>query len=256
MEGKDFVIYLLLYAVGMSYFILLTYRDPTLFSMTVAYALMAVISLLALLHTKSDEPFYQDLNREQILWGLFAVVILLVVGAFFNGLFGGANLLRSVLYYVKPSAYLSVELGASSIVFAFFSDMVYQVCAVATAEELLKFGFITELEKRYHYWWIVLIPIALWAGYHMIQSYPNALYAIPAFISGVVLLLELKHTKNIMVLILSHGTYNTVCIAAEYMRNPPELPLFPPHFGSSDILLLGLAACWITFFFAPGIRRK
>jgi len=249
-NDKDFIIYILLYAVGMSYFILLTYNSQPFFGMTVAYALMAVISLSALGRERSDEPYYRDLNREKVLLSLVAVVVMFAVAIFFNGLFGGANLLRSVLYYVQPSAYLGAQLGASSVIIAFFSDLFYQYCAVAGAEEML-----TELERRYGIY-VAMIPIGLWAGYHMLQSYPNALMVIPAFICGVILLMLLRHTKSILTVIFAHGTYNSLCILSDYARSPVNLPLLPTQLTTNDILLITLVGCCFTFFFLPPLLRR
>lgn len=250
----DISIFLIVYAVSITYFILKTYGDPMLFSTTLAFTVMSSVSLFAALYTRSEEEYYQNLSLAGLLYVIASVAGMLAVSTFFVGILGA-----SVLYFPTVFATLSTVGGASSIFTSILGEMVYQFTAVATGEELLKFVAYTELKNRYQSMVLaVAISVGFWAGFHALQAYKNVYYVIPAFICGLILLLLLEYTKSLIAPIIAHGAYNTLCILSQYTSSnvPIEVPWFPVALTSEDALLFGLAAMWIAFILLPIILRK
>lgn len=260
-SGRDISIFLIVWGVTMVYFLLKTYGDMLAFSETLAFLAMVVISLLATLHTTSDEPYYHNLNITALAWTALFALGMIAVSSVFAGLF------QSVLYI--PTLYLrtlstvgsSSITSSTSIATSFLGDMVYQFAAVATGEEILKFAGYTEIWKRYGSRVLAIaIAVGFWAGFHAIQAYPNILYIIPAFICGLLLIGLLELTKSFIPCAIAHATYNTSCILSEYRAQlptmPTTMPWFPRTLASDDLLLMGLAAMWVGFIFLPSLLRR
>jgi membrane protease YdiL (CAAX protease family) len=104
----------------------------------------------------------------------------------------------------------------------------------------------------------VALSVGFWAGFHALQAYKNVYYVVPAFVCGLILLFLLEHTKSLIAPIIAHGSYNTLCILAQYSASnvPIEVPWFPTAVTSEDVLLFGLAAMWIAFILLPIILRR
>jgi membrane protease YdiL (CAAX protease family) len=251
----DISIFLIVFAVSVTYFILKTYGNMSLFSVTIAFAIMASVSLFAALYSHADEPYYENLNLAGLLYILASVAGMLLVSSFFVGLMGA-----SVLYYPTVFSTLATVGGASSIFTSILGEMVFQFACVATAEELLKFTVYTELRERYGSVALaIVLSVGIWAGFHALQAYQNVYYVIPAFLCGLILLFLLENTKSIVAPIIAHGLYNTATVILAYTGSsmPINVPWFPTALTSEDILLLGLAAIWIAFIILPTlIRRK
>ena len=250
----DISIFLIVYAVSITYFILKTYGDASLFSATIAFTVMASVSLFAALYTQSEEGYYQNLTFEGLLYVLAALGGMIAVSSFFIGMVG-----RSVLYFPTIFSSLATVGGASSIFTSILGEMVYQFTAVATGEELLKFVAYTELKNRYKSMVLaVAISVGFWAGFHALQAYKNVYYIIPAFICGLILLFILEHTKSLLAPIIAHGAYNTICILTSYATTnvPINVPWFPTALTSEDVLLIGLAAMWTAFIMLPILTRR
>jgi membrane protease YdiL (CAAX protease family) len=253
-EYLDISIFLIVFAVSITYFILKTYNDAGLFSATIAFTIMASVSLFAALYSQSEEGYYQNLNLYGLFFTLGAVVSMIAVSSFFVGILGA-----SVLYFPTVFATLKSVGGASSIFTSLLGEMVYQFTAVATGEELLKFVAYTELKDRYKSTVLaVAISVGFWAGFHALQAYRNLYYIIPAFICGVILIMLLEYTKSILAPIIAHGLYNTTSILVAYSQTsvPMDVPWFPAALTSEDVLLIGLAAMWIAFIILPIITRR
>jgi membrane protease YdiL (CAAX protease family) len=250
----DISIFLIVYAVSITYFILKTYGDPTLFSATIAFTVMAAVSLFAALYTQSEEEYYQNLNLKGLLYVGATLAGLVAISSLFIGIVG-----RSVLYYPTVFTSLATIGGASSIFTSLLGEMVYQFTAVATGEELLKFAAYTELKNRYKSTVLaVAISVGFWAGFHALQAYKDVYYVLPAFLCGLLLLFLLETTKSLIAPIIAHGSYNTLCLLLSYSQRtiPAEVPWFPAALTSEDVLLIGLAAMWIAFILLPIITRK
>jgi len=248
---KDISIFLIVYAASITYFILKTYGDPALFGATLAFTVMAAVSLFAALYTESEEAYYEDANLRSLLYTLATVAGMVAVSSIFCGIIG-----KSVLYY--PTVFAT--LGSTTSVFtSFLGEMVYQFTAVATGEELLKFVAYTEFKTRYKSTALaVALPVGLWSGFHALQAYSDILYLIPAFVCGVLLVWLLEATKNIIAPIIAHGAYNSFCILNRYLTHeiPVTVPWFPVEFTSEDMLLIGLAAMWLAFIIVPAVARR
>jgi len=250
----DISIFLIVFAISITYFILKTYGNAALFSATMAFTVMASVSLFAALYTQSDEPYYQNLTLTGLLYVLAAVFGMIAISTFFVGIFGA-----SVLYFPTVFQSLATIGGATSIFTAILGELVYQFTAVATAEELLKFSAYVEIKDRYK---SVALAIALavgfWAGFHALQAYKNIYYIIPAFVCGVILIILLETTKCIIAPIIAHGLYNTVSVLLTYLNSsfPVSVPWFPTAWTSEDVLLVGLAAMWIAFILLPILTRR
>jgi membrane protease YdiL (CAAX protease family) len=253
-EYLDISIFLIVFAVSITYFILKTYNNPTLFSATLAFTVMASVSLFAALYTHSEEGYYQNLTFMGLVYVIVAVVGMIAVGSFFIGMIGA-----SVLYFPTVFSSLATVGGASSIFTGILGEMVYQFTAVATGEELLKFVAYTELKDRYKSTVLaVAISVGFWAGFHALQAYKNVYYVIPAFMCGLILLFLLEVTKSVIAPIIAHGLYNTISILLSYTTAnvPIDIPWFPTALTSEDILLIGLAAMWVAFIILPILARR
>jgi membrane protease YdiL (CAAX protease family) len=250
----DISIFLIVFAVSITYFILKTYNTPALFSATLAFTIMASVSLFAALYTQSDESYYENLNIMGLLYVIVAVGGMIAVGSLFVGIMGA-----SVLYYPTVFSSLATVGGASSIFTSILGEMVYQFAAVATGEELLKFVAYTELKNRYKSLVLaVAISVGFWAGFHALQAYRNVYYIAPAFICGLILLYLLEATKSVIAPIIAHGLYNTISILLSYTSRsiPMDVPWFPEALTSEDVLLIGLAAMWVAFIILPILTRN
>ena len=252
-SGRDISIFLIVYGISMVYFLLKTYGDATTFGATLAFTLMAVISLLATLHTTSDEPYYHNLNPGMLALTAAFTLGMVAVSSFFAGVF-------SVLYIPTVFTTLATVGGSSSVTTSFLGEIVYQLAAVATGEELLKYAAYTELWKRYGSRVLsIAISVGFWAGFHAIKAYANLYYVIPAAICGLMLIGLLELTKSIIPCIIAHATYNSICLLGSLSAQsfPTSMPWFPTALNSEDLLLMGLAAMWIGFIFLPSaLRRK
>ena len=252
MKGRDITVFLMVYGVSICYFILRTYGDPYLFSATVAFTVMATVSLLAALYTYADERYYKNLTQTGLAAIVAAITGMIVVSSFFAGVVG-----RTVLYYPTVFMTLATVGGATSIFTSFLGEMVYQFTAVATAEELLKFSAYTVLRNRYRSQLLAVgLAVGFWAGFHALQAYSNVYYVIPAFICGVILITLLEYTKSIIAPIIAHGSYNSICLFLTKRSIPVTVPWFPTRYTSEDLLLIGLAAMWIAFILLPIISRQ
>jgi len=250
----DISIFLIVFAISITYFILKTYGNPALFSATLAFTVMASVSLFAALYTQSDEPYYENLTLTGLLYVLATVFGMIAVSTFFVGIFGA-----SVLYFPTVFQSLATIGGATSVFTSILGELVYQFTAVATAEELLKFSAYTEIKERYKSIALAIaLAVGFWAGFHALQAYKNIYYIIPAFICGVILIILLETTKCIIAPIIAHGLYNTVSVLLTYMNMgfPVEIPWFPTAWTSEDVLLVGLAAMWIAFILLPILTRR
>lgn len=251
---SDIGIFLIVYAVSTVYFILKTYGDPALFGATVAFTVMASVSLLAALHSHGDEPYYERLNVNGLLYVAAAVAGMVAVSSFFTGIIGG-----SVLYIPTVFSALATVGNATSVFTSMLGEMVYQFAAVATGEELLKFAAYTEIKSRYRSTLAaVVLAVGFWAGFHALQAYQNALYVVPAFACGLILVWLLEATKSVIAPILAHGAYNTIVVISKYAGGglPVNMPWFPTQYTSGDVLLTGLAAMWTAFILLPILTQK
>ncbi|MGB9672085.1 MAG: hypothetical protein ACPLZY_02945, partial [Candidatus Norongarragalinales archaeon] len=168
----DISIFLIVFAVSITYFILKTYNNAALFSATLAFTVMASVSLFAALYTQSEEIYYENLNFIGLLYVVVAVGGMIAIGSLFIGIVGA-----SVLYYPTVFSSLATTGGASSIFTSLLGEMVYQFAAVATGEELLKFVAYAELKSRYKSMVLaVAISVGFWAGFHALQAYKNVYY--------------------------------------------------------------------------------
>lgn len=253
MQARDIVIFLVIYALTMSYFILKTYGNSTLFSIVIAFAIMAAGSFIAALYTKVEEEYYADLTFSGLLNVFVALVAMIFVSSLLTGIAA-----QSVLYY--PTVFTTLgSIGAATSVFtAFLGEFVFQLSAVATGEESLKFIAYSALKSRYGRFLATVLAVGFWAGFHAIRAYSNILLIIPAFICGIILVCLLEYTKSLIAPIIAHGVYNSICFINTFKAGalmPLELPWFPIVYTSEDILLVGLAAMWIAFIFLPIILR-
>lgn len=251
---SDISIFLIVYAVSIIYFILKTYDQPSLFGATLAFTIMAAVSLLATLHSKADEDYYRNVTAEGLIFIFVAVVGMIAISSFFVGFVG-----RSVLYFPTVFTTLATVGGASSIFTSLLGEMVYQFCAVATGEELLKLAAYSELKYRYKSLVLAVgLAVGFWAGFHALQAYSNVFYVIPAFACGLVLIALLEYTKSFIATILAHGAYNTITIILNYSPSnmPITVPWFPTALTSEDLLLIGLAAMWTAFIILPILVRR
>lgn len=256
MKTRDITIFLIVFAVSVSYFILKTYGNAALFSATVAFTIMATVSLLATLHAHADEPYYENMTGQGLLYTAAAVVAMLAISSLFTGFMN--NPPQSVLFYPTVFTQLAVTGEATSIFTCLLGEMVFQFSVVATAEELLKFAGYTELKLRYRSLMLAVgVPVGLWACYHTLQAYGNWLLVIPAFLSGVILIGLLEVTKTFIAPILAHGAYNTLVVLLAFNVGdvPVNVPWFPLEYTAADLLLVGLAAIWIGFILLPIIFR-
>jgi len=251
MQAKNIALFLVVYSLSISYFILKTYGDPFLFGATIAYLSLATTSFIAALYTRAEESYYEDLTLYGLLKVLAALAGMVAVSSFFVGVIG-----RSVLYFPTVFATLATVGGATSIFTSFLGEMVYQFTSVAVGEEALKFSAYTVLKERYGKYLAVGLAVGFWAGFHALQAYPNVLYVIPAFICGIILIWLLESCKSVIAPILAHGFYNTISLYFTYVNMSPEIPWFPTQLTNEDVLLVGLAAMWIAFTVLPIFLRK
>ncbi len=250
MQAKSIALFLVIYGLSLSYFVLRTYGDPFLFSATLAYFTMAMVGFIAALYTKVEEGYYEDLSLYGLLKVLAALAGMVAISSFFVGLIG------SVLYFPTVFTTLATIGGATSIFTSFLGEMVYQFMAVSVGEEVLKFSAYTVLKERYGRFLAVALAVGFWAGFHAIQAYQNILYIIPAFICGVILIWLLESTGSLIATIIAHGAYNTLSLYFTYVKMPPEIPWFPTQITNEDVLLTGLAAMWIAFILLPIFLKR
>jgi len=242
-------VFLIVFAVTTTYFILRNYGDAMLFSATLAFTVMSSVSLFALMHSYGDEPYYGMLTLEGLMWVFASVGVMVALSAFFVGLF------TSALYFPKAFASVKLATAADSVFTAILGEMVFQLGLVATGEELLKFAAYTELKNRYKSTVLaVAVSVGLWAAFHALQAYRNIFYVIPAFLCGLVLLWLLEKTRSILAPIIAHGIYNTLCTLGSYTQT--NMPLFPTTLTSANVILIGLAAVWIGILLLPAVFNK
>ncbi|MEM2512737.1 MAG: CPBP family intramembrane glutamic endopeptidase [Candidatus Bathyarchaeia archaeon] len=253
---KDISLFLILYSISMAFFIVQTYGSVNLFSVTIAFAVMGAISLLAALYTKSEEGYYENINAEKTALTILCLVGMVMVSSIAVWFIEKVGEIKfaSILYYPTVFSTLLSTVGASSVFSCLLGEMVYQISAVAAGEELLKFVAYSEIKRRYGDFIAVVIPVGFWAGFHALQAYSNVLYVIPAFVCGLLLLWLLEKTKSIMAPIIAHGAYNTLCAIPSAVSSPN--PIFPLEFTSGDIMLIGLAAMWIAWIIIPAFRSN
>jgi len=255
--AKDWAVYIIIYAMAMTYFVLKTFGDPALFSVTITFLVMAAVSMIAALYGEFAgfglRQYHQDLSRMGLLFTLGAVVGMIVVSSLF------VQLWRSVLYYPTVFAVLASIGGTSSVFTSFLGEMVYQFTAVATGEECLKFCAYSTLKNHYRSTVLaVAVAVGFWAGFHALQAYKDVFYVIPAFACGIILIWLLETTRSIIAPVIAHGVYNSICILHDYVSQPPPVmvPFFPATWTPEDCLLMGLAAMIIAFTLLPIIRRR
>ena len=251
---SDIAIFLILYAISITFFVLKTYGDATLFSATIGFAIMFALSVLAALYTKAEDVYYRNLDLNGLIYALIGFAGMVAVSSLCVGVLG-----QTVLYYPTVGLTLTTIGGATSVFTSFLGEIVYQFTAVATGEEFLKFVAYSVLKKRYGSIPLAAgIAVGLWAGYHALQAYANILYVIPAFLCGIILIAILELTKSIFAPILAHGLYNSTCLYFSYAGGslPTSVPWFPVKYTSADMLLTFLAIMWTAFIIIPILMRR
>ena len=252
---SDITIFLIVFAVSATFFILKSYGSMMLFSATIAYIVMASMSLFAAMHSRSDEDYYRNLYFNGLIYTLTATIIMIAISLFFAQVM--ARSFQSVLYYPSMSELLATASGASAFT-CILAEFVYQFSIVATGEELLKFAVYTEIKARYKSMALaILIAVGFWAGFHAIQAYRNILNIIPAFICGLIMVWLLEYTHSFLAPLIAHGAYNTFTfIINSWPSLAKTYPLFPVGLTTDDLFIIGLAALWLAFILLPILFRK
>jgi hypothetical protein len=246
----SFTLYLILWAITAAYFIIQTSSNIYALATSLAFAVIALISFVVLLHQKSDEIYYSNLDwTKLILTGGAAAAMLAIASAFSQAVTGNAAAILN-------AKLLSVSANPTSIATNYLSEVLFTFAMVATAEELLKLAAYAELKNRYNIYIAIGIAVGTWAGYHAIQAYDSILFVIPAFINGVILIGLLEYTKSLLAAVFAHGVYNGVIITARYVTQPQTLPALPVDITVADIALILLAIVWVVFILLPVISAK
>ena len=251
---RDISLFLIIYAITMAFYIVQTYQRDT-FAMTVAFAIMGSVSLLAALYTRTDEGYYENMDMFKLTLTILCLGGMIFVSTLFAWIVKEATIVTASVLFIPLVSLSTIGDSVTSVFSLILAEMIYQFAAVATSEELLKFSAYTELKRRYGLS-VAILPIAFWAGFHALQAYSNVLYVIPAFLCGLLLVFLLEQTKSIIAPIIAHGAYNTICVASEYMRGKPNLPIFPVEITGMDLILIGLAAMWIAWILLPPLTRS
>jgi membrane protease YdiL (CAAX protease family) len=161
-------------------------------------------------------PFGHELESFSFVLILLGTIGCLFISSFLIRNFVGTSL--TSLYVPKPAALLAI---GSITLPPFWSDVLFTICLVATAEECSK--LVTALG---FYIWLkdafgktvsgiigVAVPVVAWAFLHTYanpdyQGQYMPVYVGSAFISGLLIFYIMKKTKSLLAAILIHALYN------------------------------------------------
>lgn len=279
METKrlQWTLWLVLFIASIVYFTIVGLGNLGVFAVTSAYGIFGITALIILKDTKSDEPYYVNIN----FFGLGAAVgvaaVMVGIGLVFGFLIGPVTSNQSLVptsFVSSASTHgpLAVALGIvqvpSSYATCLLSDILFNFLIIALVEEMLKFacisglrdalGPLAEREKRKHriVLYTLLIgfcfiePILLWTIWHSLEAYSSAWLLVPAFINGLLLFFLMFTRKvgkvklGVIAAIIAHGSYDSYITLSAYLQGTVStangLPLFPSSWSFADIYIMFL----------------
>jgi membrane protease YdiL (CAAX protease family) len=208
--------------VGIHY-LLLTFDTP-MFATTLFYIVMWIASVVMLIWIRLYYgeikwlDYDEDPTRKHFttwLGGLAGVVV-------------AANIiprilekvaLTSVIYVPSPKRMMAQ--GMPLDLWSLASDMLFNICLVALAEESLKCAAHTALYNSTKNAWIsTILPIAFWGFSHGYLSYVGSMQLpliLAAIAAGVVLFYTLKRGRSLLIPVLIHGSFNIIVILLQSM---------------------------------------
>jgi hypothetical protein len=225
--GRDLLIFDVITLLGIVHFLLKT-SGTTLWSVTVAYALMWGMSLVILLMLRvyggpsgqrGDVVDYdENILRSHLPWLFGSVALIAIVnmiaaaGAASAGLQFGFS-----AYVLRPS--LASGIGYSATV---LDDVLYNFILIAQAEESVKLVATLALYRRTgNLWFSAGIPIGVWSAYHGYMAYAGGsldFFLVSAFVSGIILLVVILKTKSLINAVVSHGIWDSIVILSTILH--------------------------------------
>jgi hypothetical protein len=276
------------------YFALEGLGNLGVFAVVACYGVFGGLALGILLNTKSDEPYYVNIN----LFGLgasFAVAVGMVGIAVLFGLVINSSSASQSLVPVSfvqgvhglvsaSNVALGIVQVPSSYSTCLLSDVLFNFLIIAFVEEMLKFaavsglrdalGPLAEHERRNHkiVAYGVLIgfcfiePLVMWVLWHGIESYANTWLLIPASVNGVLLLL-LMFTKKVrkvkfgvIAAIIAHGAYDSYITVSAYLQGSVSsvkgMPFLPLNWTFADGYVLFLAVLAVVCLAIPIVLSR
>lgn len=222
--SNDLLVFFAIASLPIASFLLLNYPE------TQFYISMLLVSLVVIiwLEKYSEKPvvaYTENLTLEKLAIAVGGVLGCLAVSTFFT-----ATFLHSVLYV--PTQKLDLTYGGFMLP-AFWTDILFTLVLVATAEECTKLVIIlalyTWLRDRFgagfSKWVTVAIAVGGWA---LLHTYSNPLtyggpngwgYLTAAAMCGVIMFLVLQYTHSLLATFLVHFGYNATVLYTIYYPN-------------------------------------
>lgn len=255
------------------------------------YVLLTLASLIALIITKHDDEYYQNLGPTNLLGAIIASLLMTAMSwGLSTEVFKRPDMLldlnKPIIAPLLEPLGLSLSTTPSSVSSLFLSTMIFGLVMAATSEELFKLPFFAAGKHRWQKGFTlrftkktsitipgvlayVGFPVGFWAALHGIQAYSNPVMVIPAAMNGVILIVYLWKTRCILGAVFSHFLYNFGITIISYVNGtaniPYGTPLFPDlSFNSTywstsafvlDGLLLGIVVWGFMFFLLPSLKR-
>lgn len=192
---------------------------------------LLVVSLIVLLwfqqyykETHQLLVYDENLHSMSLVYVVLGVIASLAIATYMTS----AYLQQTVSSIYVPTTKMSLSIG-STILPAFWSDVLFTLTLVAPAEECSKLvsslGFYVWLKDKIGNWLAkviaIVVPIGMWALLHTYQNpaYQGQYMTVfvgTAFIAGLVIEYIMMKTKSLLAAILCHAAYNCVVLYIAY----------------------------------------
>jgi hypothetical protein len=154
-----------------------------------------------------------DPSRKDFPTWVGALALIIVLSSLVPRLWTGLTV--SSLYAPSPARTLAASGSTDWLSLA--SDVLFNFCLVANAEEPLKLTAHLALYKTTGSQVVsIILPIGGWAVLHAYRAYPGALMlplVVTAFVSGIVIFMLMWRTGSLLNAVLVHGAFNSFLIA-------------------------------------------
>lgn len=251
------------------------------------YVLLTLASLIALIITKHDDEYYQNLGPTNLLGAIIASLLMTAMSwGLSTEVFKRPDMLldlnKPIIAPLLEPLGLSLSATPSSVSSLFLSTMIFGLVMAATSEELFKLPFFAAGKHRWQKGFkigkitlpgaliFVGFPVIFWSALHGLQAYSNPVMVIPAAMNGVILIIYLWKTRCILGAVFSHWLYNCGITVISYINGtaniPYGTPLFPDlsfnsaYWSNSGFILdflLGALVFWgFLFFLFPSLKRE
>ncbi|MGD6808603.1 MAG: hypothetical protein ACQCN3_02785 [Candidatus Bathyarchaeia archaeon] len=278
MENKQlqWSLFFVIFIASTVYYLIVGLGNLGVFAVTAAYSIFGAIALVILRSTRSDEPYYVNMNLKGLLVTLGVVGIMILTASSLSSILVANPLpsesvipqsfVQNVMFPLESMPRLGIVQVPSSYTTILFSDIGFNVFMVSFVETLLVFAAISALRdglgpyatvakksKRFGCYVLLTVfcfvePVLMWVLWHGLEAYSDWWLLVPAFVNGLYLIFlnftkDLKGAKlGVVAAVIAHGFYNSYITVLNYLQGNvtavQNMPFLPVSWTPADIYIL------------------